>query len=318
MTNMRKLSAAGGILVFALGFCQPSFAVSGCNNGYLSGTYNAQVSSAAFSSVISTLNNSAGLTFGLTPNATAGATTGSVGGTVGGLVGNGASLNGNIPSLGRYFFDGNGGIVGLANYVPLTRSQVGTYSVNNDCTVNIKLSSGQTYGGVLVSQGQQVLFIESDVSGAGTTGTLSKSINYCVAPTGPQSFGFSYFGADAVLATPASGTAAAANSLLTFQPYAAVGSVTLDGAGNFTMTAFSTTARGVQLQNSHGAYTMRSDCSLQLTFATDFSADGASTGAFLPPLGFSGLLSDNGNGAAGVLSVQNWQGGNATGLVIPQ
>jgi len=311
MKKSRTLTVAGVLLLFVLAVPRTSFAISGCNNGYLSGTYNAQVSSAAFSSVITTLNNNAGLSFGMTPNAASpGAAAAS-----GGLVANGTSLVGDMPSLGRYYFDGNGGIVGLANYVPVLRALVGSYTVNNDCTLNIKLNSGQTYGGVVVNQGQQVLFIETDARASGITGTLAKSVNYCAPFTAQQSFGFTYFGANAVMAGAASGDT---HSLLTFQPYSAVGTVTVDGAGNFSMTAFSTTTAGVQLQSSTGSYTINSDCSLRLSFNPSNAADGASPGAFLPPLGFTGLLSSNGNGAAGVLSVQNWQGGTATGMVIPQ
>jgi hypothetical protein len=43
----------------------------------------------------------------------------------------GTGLVGNMPSLGRYYFDGNGGIVGLANYAPVLRALVGSYTVNN-------------------------------------------------------------------------------------------------------------------------------------------------------------------------------------------
>jgi hypothetical protein len=306
-----RLTVAGGLLLFTFSIPRASFAISGCNNGYLSGTYNAQVSSAAFSSVITTLNNNAGLTLGLTPNAAPPAAAAANGG----LVANGTSLVGDMPSLGRYYFDGNGGIVGLANYVPVLRSLVGSYTVNNDCTLNIKLNSGQTYGGVVVNQGQQVLFIQTDPGAAGLTGTLAKSVNYCAPFTAQQSFGFTYFGANAVTAGAASGDA---HSFLTFQPYSAVGTVTVDGEGNFNMTAFSTTTAGVQLQSSTGTYTINGDCSLRLSFNPSSAGGGASTGAFLPPLGFNGLLSSNGNGAAGALSVQNWQGGTATGTVIPQ
>jgi hypothetical protein len=181
--------------------------------------------------------------------------------------------------------------------------------------LNIKLNSGQTYGGVVVNQGQQVLFIQTDSGAAGITGTLAKSVNYCAQFTAQQSFGFTYFGANAVTAGAAS---ADAHSFLTFQPYSAVGTMMVDGAGNFNMTAFSTTTAGVQLQSSTGTYSINSDCRLRLNFNSANAAGGAGTGAFLPPLSFSGLLSSNGNGAAGVLSVQNWQGGTATGTVIPQ
>ncbi|HWC99559.1 MAG TPA: hypothetical protein VG456_22520 [Candidatus Sulfopaludibacter sp.] len=307
MRTFHALSVAGGLLLLTTTVPRNLYAITGCNNGYLSGTYNAQVSSAAFSNVISTLNNNAGLTLGLTPN---------IAPASGGLVANGTSLVGNMAGLGRFYFDGNGGIVGLANYTPVLRALVGSYTINNDCTMTIKLNSGQAYGGVVVNQGQQVLFIETDSAAAGLTGTLSKSINYCAPFTGQQSFGFTYFGADAILAGASTGSSSA-QQFLTFQPYSAVGTVTVDGAGTFTMTAFSTTGSGVALQSSGGTYTMNSDCSLRLNFASSATGD-ATAGGFLPPLGFSGLLSSNGNGAAGVLSVQNWQGGSASGTVIPQ
>jgi hypothetical protein len=320
MRKYRTLSFAGACLLVSFGFPRTSLAISGCNNGYLSGTYNAQVSSAAFNNVIGTLNANAGLTFALKPNTNNPATSGTTGGTYGGLVGNGASLIGNVPSLGRYYFDGNGAIVGLSNYVPAVRMQVGNYSVANDCTVSIQLNSGESYGGIIVAQGQQVLFIESDTAGAGTTGTLSRAANSCSAPTSQQSFGFTYYGASAVDASVASTGVSVAppTAMLTFRPFSAAGSITLDGSGGFTMRAFTTVAGGgVSLQSSSGTYTMTSDCSLSLKFNT-VAAGGAKTGALDTPVDFSSLLAGTGNGAPGVLSVQNWQGGTATGMVIPQ
>jgi len=62
MTASHKLFSVGALLACGLGVPRATFAVSGCNNGYLMGTYNAQVENANFLTVLQTLNGAAGST----------------------------------------------------------------------------------------------------------------------------------------------------------------------------------------------------------------------------------------------------------------
>jgi hypothetical protein len=98
----------------------------------------------------------------------------------GGLVNSPNSFSGQVVGLGRFFFDGNGNIVGQApGGVGDLNMSVGSFSVNYDCTATIKMNSGQTYDAVVVNSGAQVLFLESDKANRGQTGTLSSSPNFC-------------------------------------------------------------------------------------------------------------------------------------------
>src|SRR5205085_11247664 len=127
----------GGLLVCGLGLPQASFGISGCNNGYLMGTYNADITSLNFQRVLQSLNStSAGGTSGASGTSGTSGTSGSSGaigavgssgstgaiassgaagaaGAIGGLGGTTSSLAGNTPGLGRFYFDGAGNIVGM-------------------------------------------------------------------------------------------------------------------------------------------------------------------------------------------------------------
>src|SRR6266567_3044833 len=112
MKQSRQLYVLTGLLVFGIGLPRASFAVTGCSNAQLTGTYDAQVSGANLMSVVTAMTGSTGGT------TTGGTTTG--GGTAaattfnpGGFGNNPASLSGQIPGVGRYFFDGSGNIVGM-------------------------------------------------------------------------------------------------------------------------------------------------------------------------------------------------------------
>src|SRR5437899_2791529 len=123
--------------IFGIGFCviccmlpQLSAAVSGCTNGFLMGNYDAQVSNMNLQNVLQAVN-STGTT--VTPATTP---------TTPIIVGFGSnprSLSGTMPGTSRFFFDGNGTIVGqtaASNGGTLTTA-VGTYNVNVDCTATI-------------------------------------------------------------------------------------------------------------------------------------------------------------------------------------
>lgn len=82
------------------------------------GTYNAQITSAAFTSVINTVNASAAAA-GSTGSTGTTRSTGTTGSTTtalpGGFGSNPASIAGNTPAVSRFYFDGAGNILGAAN-----------------------------------------------------------------------------------------------------------------------------------------------------------------------------------------------------------
>jgi hypothetical protein len=268
-----------------LGLTSPAFAVS-CTNGNLVGTYNTQTVSTNMTNVLNTLANAQ--------------QAGTTAAANGGLVGSSSSLNGNIAALGRYYFDGNGGIIG-------SNGTVGTYNVTLDCMASIKLNSGQSYSAVLVNQGQQALFLQTDAAGNGTNGLMTRATSMCLEPY-PTSLGFSYSGA---LAT------AGSTVLL---PFATVGSLSLDGVGAFTATTSTFSNGSIQMATGRGTYTMTTNCGIQLTFTPNINSTFGTTGAFAAPIAFNGLLSGPGASAApaGFLTVQTSQGAILTGTIIPQ
>lgn len=289
MTPTQRVLIVGGVLLSGLGLPRVSYAVTGCSNANLRGIYNAQISSGSLMNVLNTVNGS---------TTTSGGTTSSSGSTTttpAGLGSNPSSLSGPTPGLGRFFFDGNGSIVGLSS--ANVNVPIGSYTVASDCSATVKLNSGRTFIAVVAAGGARVLFLES--SGSGTAGELDLSVSACNAADNPQSFAFSYFGAQRAASTAGtSGTAAGSM----FQPAAAVGSLALDGQGAFTMKEWFSSATGTaQLANASGTYAIGADCSIKLTFQT--SDKGA-------PVAFRGLLV---SGSSGLIMVQTDQ--TATDLV---
>jgi hypothetical protein len=108
----------------------------------------------------------------------------------------------------------------------------------------------------------------------------------CVASSSQQSFGFSFFGAQAI---PSGSGSSAAGSSPTFGPSSGIGTISLDGAGGFTLRQWSYTTSGFKQTTSAGNYTIGADCSLHLTFAATTAA-GGTTGSVSSPTMFSGLL----------------------------
>jgi hypothetical protein len=92
----------------------------------------------------------------------------------GGFGGNATSINRNVPALSRFIFDGNGNVLGASagsNANAPTYAAVGVYAVASNCTAAITLNTGQHYNAVIVDQGNQVLFVQSDAKGNGAAGT---------------------------------------------------------------------------------------------------------------------------------------------------
>ncbi|MBZ5623743.1 MAG: hypothetical protein LAQ69_34340 [Acidobacteriia bacterium] len=288
MTLTHKTLTFAGILLCSMGLPRVSYGITGCNNSYLTGAYNIQVSSANVTSLLNTLNSSGST--GSTGGGTTATTT-----NPGGFGNNPNSLTGKVPGLGRFFFDGNGAIIGT---VPgsTVNSTVGSYTVNNDCTATMKLNSGETFNAILAQSGGQVLFIESDSTGGGAVGQMNRASSACFPSGTAQSFAFSFFGAQPMPATSGSGTATTGPA---FQPASAVGSITLDGINSFALSEWVYSSGSVKPVNATGTYTVGTNCNLQLTFT---QPSGSTTSAL--PAGVRGLLVSS---TMGLLVVQTDQ-----------
>jgi hypothetical protein len=336
MRSLQRTYLAAGILMLGLGIPKASLAITGCTNAYLSGTYNSQISSIAFQNVANAINP---------PGGTTGAAT-----LPSGLGGNPSSINGNVPGLGRFYFDGSGNIMGLASNSTAgapVYAQAGVYSVASNCTAAIAMNAGQHYNAVVVDQGNQILYIQSDASGNGAAGILQRSSNSCVGSQYPQSFGFEFGGAIPVASSGATGatgttvttgttgttgatgttgttgatgttgtTVATSPAILT--PFSAVGILSLDGNGNFTVTEYQYGGTGTQALNGGGTYTIDPSCALNLSFTKPAAG---SFGALTLPAAFAGLLGTNatiGNTSTGLVIIQPVSGQPIPGLVISQ
>jgi hypothetical protein len=280
MTAQYRGLMLGGLLACGLGLPVTSFALSGCNNGYLSGTYNVTIGASNFQQALQTMSASA--------------TTGSA--ASGGLTGAPTSLSGNLPGLGRFYFDGAGTIVGTqtATSGNVYSAGVGTYTVNLDCTAKLTLASGQTYDAVIVNHGRQALFLETDAAGAGASGKLELA-GPCVALNSADSFGFSFSGATQQAASTGTGTTGSTGTTAAaFTPYSAIGTITTDGNGSFTMSQSVYQNGAVTRGTAQGSYTVGTDCSLQLKFAPQIAS---STGAPANPALLRGLVLNNAGGS---------------------
>jgi hypothetical protein len=274
MTTFQKTIVTGSMLLLGLGIPGTALAANGCNNGYLLGHYNAQSSSLNVVTLAASLNNT---DLSKAPS---------------GFSNNASSLSGKTPALGRYYLDGNGNILGTAT---AGNPVIGTYSVSNDCTAKLTFKNGRTFNGVVAGQGQELLYVGTDANGIGITGRLDRSANYCISSQS-GSFAFQYYGG-----AQASGVV---------QPYATVGTLVIDGSGNFKVNAWTSANGAAQQFTGGGTYSISTNCSLSLTFKGD-SAKSA-------PAAVNVLLPQNGSDSTGVLEVEPVAGLVLTGTLIPQ
>ncbi len=91
----------------------------------------------------------------------------------------------------------------------------------------------------------------------------------------------------------------------------------MDGAGNFTITEYQTNSSGAaQTLNGSGTYSVNTNCSLSLTFATPTPG---TTGALSAPSSFTALLGIGPNGTyTGLISVQPTSGTVLSGTIVSQ
>jgi hypothetical protein len=82
-----------------------------------------------------------------------------------------------------------------------------------------------------------------------------------------------------------------------YGPYASVGSISIDGNGNFVLSQTVYQNGALSRNTAQGTYTVGVDCSLQLKFNT---GSGASTGGFTPPVLLRGLVLNNTSGSLAI------------------
>ncbi len=359
MTQLQKRFLTGGLLLAGAGLCLPrvSYALPACNNSNLTGTYNAEISSLSFMSVLSNINGSAGAGSGSTGSASSGSTT-----TMTGTIGNGASSSGGasgsagipadagssapsdsgstgavgnpggfgnnkfslsnpVQGSGRFYFDGSGNIWGRVPGTSASAAQtmiIGSYSVGVDCRATMTLNSGEHFFAAVADGGAQAVFMQNDANAGGAVGRLTRSVESCINPNAfPQNFAFSLFGAQQPPA--ATGTTGAATAV-NFTPYSAVGEVQLSDNGSFILSEWVYSNGAATAMTATGTYTVSQDCSLQLAFANTVGA-GGTTGAFTAPVTFQGSLNrtSSGRGAAtGALVVQPQNVTTVVGTFIAQ
>lgn len=322
MTLTHKTLGIAGLLLCILILPQVSYGITGCTNANLMGAYNAQISSSGLMNVLSTINNGASA-----PSPTG--TTATKTANPGGFGNNPLSLTGKVPGLGRYVLDGNGSINGMAPGSTGLMA-IGTYKVNDDCTATMSLNTGETFDAIVAANGARVLFIESDATGGGAIGELDLATTACVAGAGgPQTFAFNVFGAQQASSAPSSPTPTASLASIfdtdlssrmaaqdtvptsvTLQPTAALGAITLDGQGSFSLTEWLYASGTLKPVKTTGTYTFGMNCNLKLTFN---AATGATTGSASAPAAVQGILV---SGSSGLLVFQTDQ--VATDIVTGQ
>lgn len=312
MTPTHKTLTFAGLVLCILILPQVSYGITGCTNANLMGAYNAQISSSGMMNVLNTLNGA------VATSPTTG--TKSVAANPGGFGNNPYSLTGKIPGLGRYVLDGTGNINGVAPGATGFMT-IGTYKVNDDCTATMSLNTGETFNAIVAASGARILFIESDAAGGGAIGELDLATTACIAGSGgPQTFAFNVFGAQQVGSTSSSPTPKASLDSIfdtdlssgmaahdtvpvsvAFQATAALGAITLDGQGSFSLTEWLYASGTLKPVKATGTYTFGMNCNLKLMFN---AASGATTGSASAPAPVQGIIV---SGSSGLLEFQTDQ-----------
>jgi hypothetical protein len=248
-----------------LGVPGVSYAITGCSNANLQGTYSANVASGSFLAVLNSTgastNNCQEIFGSHCPPAGTSTFTNSPFGPAG-----------SSPYGAQFFFDGQGNIIGPVASATQASTTVGTYNVNLDCSATMSLTGGATFNAVVVDGGAGVLFMQNNAGSGGAVGTLQRATSICLANS-PQSLGFSLFGAQK------------ASGGTTLNPVSAVGRLQLNGQGGFVMQQWAYQYGKTTATTLSGTYVVGSDCSLALTFSPS-SAGGATAPLTAPGVVF--------------------------------
>jgi len=270
MTTCRHGFALKGLFICAAMVPAAWGAASGCVSGELLGLYNAQITNINMQDVLQSMQASA---------SSAAATDTA---RIAGFAANDNSLSGNLPALGRYYFDGAGNIVGVSTGRTPFNLAIGKYTVSADCTGKVTLTSGAAYDFVLSNSGRQVTYLRTDTSSGGNVGVLRRAAS-CVGLSYPSSFTFAV-----------AGGSKQADSSGAFGPYSAIGVMNLTGStGQFNMTETLYKSSGVVRSTASGTYTVGVDCSVSFKFST---SAGANSSNFVAPASFRALMQDSSNG----------------------
>lgn len=283
MTKLIRSRVAFGVLVAGVSLATPGYARNWCTSGDLNGYYG--------------LIGSRLLTPGVTiapPGTTGAATPGNmlnpdslIGGTAVGDFFRGSISPGPFAAIGVVLADGAGNLLAQLTDSSANLAPVGTYTVNADCTVSVRLRDNDGAGpdlfGVLV--GDQVKLIQTGAAAAappGTTGAMlptpvpttlvtlrrMAANNACNNGSLNGAYGMAISGLSS-LAAPAAGGDAGAS----LAPFTHAGRFYADGAGSFVLDA--TGAMFPQHQIT-GTYSVSSDCTGTARFMIP-------PGASLPP-----------------------------------
>ncbi len=189
-----------------------------------------------------------------------------------------------FASVGRLYLDGNGGMFSSsAPGVPV--AQVGTYSVNSDCTVSATFTdtfatpggagltpvqASATFQGVVVQNTNEIDLVQSGPSsGAVVTLRKTKQFNGCTNDGLNGPFGLSAAGvASSLVVSPTGGT-----PTTTTTSFSLIGRVNADGQGHFVQDSFGLVSPLTKLQFT-GTYNVNLDCSGSATLV---ASDGKTT-----------------------------------------
>jgi hypothetical protein len=170
-----------------------------------------------------------------------------------------------FAAVGRVYLDGSGGIFSSSSATTPVL-QVGTYSVNLDCTISASIidafmppqefffgpaQASATFQGVVVQSGTEISLAQTSGIG-GTTIELQKMKQYggCAEDALTGSFGFSASGVSSILG---------ADNTLSTTPFVLAGRFVGDGTGKFVNDALADQSP-LKPRQFTGVYSVSGDC----------------------------------------------------------
>jgi hypothetical protein len=289
MTTSFRCFALKGAIICGLAMPAVVNASSSCLTSNLQGIYNAQISNVSVQNLLQSLK---------AQPASAAASAA----PVVGFGSNDSSLAGNVPAMGRYYFDGAGNVLGVGTGKYPNNIALGKFTLNADCTGKITLNSGAAYDIVTAEGGKQLNYLRTDDSGAGNAGSLRRTSS-CVGLN--YSSGYIFEATGVSQQADSKGNTAPA-------PYSLIGAVSLNGTGGFNLSQTLFSAAGTTRSTASGTYAVGVDCSVTFKFSTTL---GANSSNFVAPSSFKALMVNN---SSGMLLIQPDSGTTLTGSLNAQ
>jgi hypothetical protein len=178
--------------------------------------------------------------------------------------GMGTRVVGPITAVGRIDYDGQGNFVNpttvSVNGVISTATEIGTYTVNPDCTGSEVATDGAHYNFVITPDGSRFDWI-STVPGRTVTGTairLTRRLDDVLCPRGNETIRGS-------LMTQATGY------IVGVGPISVVGLMTYDGKGGGVLVSTLSVNGAISEGTLTAAYTVNSDCTMTQTMSNGTS-----------------------------------------------